>query len=149
MVAFLCLIYWNILYIILKMYFGLVVMSGMRVGFRYEFLSALLWPHITHHTILHLHIRYSVPGTIQCARHPTWHSRCIASILTTLCPYYPGCDVVIRATCALVSCHIWQCGVWYVCHIYMSHFSLSCMSYYSFPTNSPTYTHWASCSKLM
>ena len=44
------------------MYFGPVVMSGTRVGLMYEFLSALLRPHITHHTILHLHKseRYSV-----------------------------------------------------------------------------------------
>ena len=33
--------------------------------------------------------------------------------------------------------------------IYVSHFSLSCMSCHSFPTNSSTYTHLASCSKLM
>ena len=66
MVAFLCLIYCNILYIIFKMYFGPVVMSGMRVGLIYEFLIALLWPHITHHTILHLHLleRCSVPDVL-------------------------------------------------------------------------------------
>ena len=58
MVAFRCLIYCNILYIIyiFKMYFGPVVMSGTRVGLIYEFLSALLRPHITHHIILHLHL---------------------------------------------------------------------------------------------
>ena len=63
MVAFLCLIYCNILYIIFEMYFGPVAMSGTRVGLIYEFPIALLWPHITHHTILHLHLleRFSVP----------------------------------------------------------------------------------------
>ena len=46
------------------MYFGQVVTSGTRVGLMYEFLSTLLWPHITHHTILQLHRleRYSVPN---------------------------------------------------------------------------------------
>ena len=63
MVAFLCLILCNILYIIYKMYFGPVVTSGTRVGLIYKFLIALLRPRITHHTILHLHLlkRYSVP----------------------------------------------------------------------------------------
>ena len=63
MVAFLCLIYCNILYIIFMMYFGPVVMSGTRVGLIYEFLIALLRPHITHQTIFHLHLleRSSVP----------------------------------------------------------------------------------------
>ena len=56
MVAFLCLIYCNILYIIFKMYFGPVVTSGTRVGLIFEFLIALLRPCITHHTILHLHL---------------------------------------------------------------------------------------------
>ena len=57
---------------------------------------------------------------MQCARHPTWHSRCIASIFTTLCPYYPGCDAVMGAACALVSCHIWRCGV-EICMLYIYH----------------------------
>ena len=56
MVAFLCLIYCNILYIIIKMYFGLVVMSGTLVGLMYEFLITLFQPHVTHHTILHFHL---------------------------------------------------------------------------------------------
>ena len=63
MVAFLCLIYCNILYFIFKMYFGPVVMSGTRVGRIYEFLITLLRPHMTHHTIMHFHLleRCSVP----------------------------------------------------------------------------------------
>ena len=45
------------------MYFGPVVVSGTCVGLTCTFLSTLHRPHITHHTILHLHIseRYSVP----------------------------------------------------------------------------------------
>ena len=73
MVAFLCLIYCNILYIIFKLYFGPVVMSGTRVGLISEFLIALLRPHITHHTILHLHlleqcilphVTHGIPGVL-------------------------------------------------------------------------------------
>ena len=50
MVAFLCLIYCLILYIIFEICFGPIVMSRTRVGLMHEFLSALLRPHVTHQT---------------------------------------------------------------------------------------------------
>ena len=108
-------VYCNILYIIFKMYFGPVVTSGTRVGLIYEFLIALLRPRITHHTILHLHLleRCSVPDITHGISGVLW-------VYSQYRAHYPGCDAVIGATCALVSCHIWRCGLWYVCHIYVT-----------------------------
>ena len=63
------------------MYFGPVVMSGTGVGLIYEFLSALLRPHATQHTILHLHllqrcivpdVPHGIPGVLRVySRHCT------------------------------------------------------------------------------
>ena len=111
MVAFLCLIYCNILYVIFKMYFRPVVMSGTHVGLIYEFLIALLRPHITHHTILHFHLleRCRVPDIplgIPCVLRV--YSRHCAR--TTL-------DVTWWWELPVPWYHV-MCGVWYVCHVW-------------------------------
>ena len=45
-------------------------------------------------------------GSVHSAQRPAAYLRCNACILTTLYKYYPVCDAM-RATCTLVSCHIW------------------------------------------
>ena len=71
------------------------------------------------------HLAHSPVGTKHCARHAPWHSRCIAGIFTTLCPYCPGCDKVMHMSCLHLGIMPYI-AVWhmicmsYICHIFRS-----------------------------
>ena len=151
MATFLCLMYydvfymlWCILCIVICMNppsIGPVVSGGTCVGLMYKLWGVGLCytPHFNAVTPV---------GLVRCAWRPAQHSRCNACILATLYTYSPVGDSRMRAICTLVSCYIWLSRVWYVCHIYVICFS-HCMSCYSFSVNSHTYTYPAINIKLI
>ena len=105
---------------------------------------------IMSYTLAWYHVMYL--GWVQCTRRLAQHSRCNACIFTTLYTYYPGCDARMRATCTLVSCHIFGRSDAFENMLHMtcmSYASLNCMSCYSFPVNSHTYTSPAINIKLI